>query len=144
MQWGHSNGHPGIHWMITLIQNAFWWLTLITDVMYSVRTCQDTLTAASRSLELLSILQNHGAVDIVTYLPSFQGYTTIFVIINQLSKACRLVPLKGLTTAIEAAKALFHYVFLIYGLPEDIVSNKSTQFMSQLWRAFLWTSTHQH
>ncbi|XP_043105760.1 pollen-specific leucine-rich repeat extensin-like protein 1 [Puntigrus tetrazona] len=36
----------------------------------------------------------------------------------------------------ETALALFEHVFRIYGLPEDIVSDRGTQFTSQVWRAF--------
>ncbi len=36
----------------------------------------------------------------------------------------------------ETAQALFQHVFRIYGLPEDIVSDRGTQFTSQVWRAF--------
>ncbi len=36
----------------------------------------------------------------------------------------------------ETALALFHQVFRVYGLPEDIVSDRGTQFTSQVWRAF--------
>ncbi len=69
-------------------------------------------------LEPLPIPQrpwSHLAVDFVTDLPSSNGYTTILVIIDRFSKACRLIPLKGLPTAIETAQALFHHVFRVYG-----------------------------
>ncbi len=36
----------------------------------------------------------------------------------------------------ETAQALFHHVFRVYDLPEDIVSDRGTQFTSQVWRAF--------
>ncbi len=36
----------------------------------------------------------------------------------------------------ETAQALFHQVFRIYGLPEDIVSDRGTQFTSQVWNSF--------
>ncbi len=49
-----------------------------------------------------------------------KDFTTILVIIDRFSKSCRLIPLKGLPTAMETAQALFHQVFRIYGLPEDI------------------------
>ncbi|KAL0165801.1 hypothetical protein M9458_037645 [Cirrhinus mrigala] len=37
----------------------------------------------------------------------------------------------GLPTAMETALALFNHVFRVYGLPEDIVSDRGTQFTSQ-------------
>lgn len=52
----------------------------------------------------------------MTELPNSNGSTTICVIIDRFSKSCHLIPLKGLPTAMEMAKALFHQVFWVYGL----------------------------
>lgn len=52
------------------------------------------------------------------------------------SKAYKLITLKGLLTAIEKAKELFHNVFRVYGIPKDIVSDRGVQFTSRVWRAF--------
>ncbi|KAI2647139.1 Transposon Tf2-6 polyprotein [Labeo rohita] len=76
------------------------------------------------------------SLDFVTDLPPSQEFTTILVIIDRFSKSCRLIPLKGLPTAMETALALFNHVFRVYGLPEDIVSDRGTQFTSQVWKAF--------
>ena len=55
---------------------------------------------------------------------------------DRFSKVCRLVPLKGLPTAWETAMALFTYVFRYYRLPEDIVSDRGSQFTSRVWSSF--------
>ncbi|KAK7122940.1 hypothetical protein R3I94_019906 [Phoxinus phoxinus] len=47
-----------------------------------------------------------------------------------------MVPLKGLPTAMETAQTLFHHVFRVYGIPDDIVTDRGTQFTSQVWKAF--------
>ncbi len=79
---------------------------------------------------------SHLSIDFVTDLPPSNHFTTILVIIDRFSKSCRLIPFKGLPTAMETAQALFHHVFRVYGLPEDIVSDRGKQFTSQVWRAF--------
>uniref|UniRef100_A0AAQ4QZ50 Integrase catalytic domain-containing protein n=1 Tax=Gasterosteus aculeatus aculeatus TaxID=481459 RepID=A0AAQ4QZ50_GASAC len=76
------------------------------------------------------------AVDFITDLPRSQGFTTILVAVDRFSKACRLIPLKGLPTALETAEALFHHVFRTFGLPEEIVSDRGVQFTSKVWAAF--------
>ncbi|KAL0159145.1 hypothetical protein M9458_047221, partial [Cirrhinus mrigala] len=78
----------------------------------------------------------HIGVDFATDLPPSNGYTTILVVVDRFSKACKLIPLKGLPTALEAAEALFQHVFRNFGLPEDIVSDRGPQFISRVWRAF--------
>ncbi len=49
---------------------------------------------------------------------------------------CKLVPLLGLPTALEAAEILLSHVFRNYGLLEDIVSDRGSQFISWVWKAF--------
>ncbi len=78
----------------------------------------------------------HLSIDFVTDLPPSNHFTTMLVIIDRFSKSCRLIPFKGLPTAMETAQALFHHVFRVYGLPEDIVSDRGTEFTSQVRRAF--------
>ncbi|KAK3515669.1 hypothetical protein QTP70_026463 [Hemibagrus guttatus] len=80
---------------------------------------------------------SHLGVNFITDLPNSRTHTCIFVIVNRFSKACRLLPLKGPPTAMEAAELLFNQVLCCFGIPEDIVSDRGPQFMSRVWRAFL-------
>ncbi len=63
---------------------------------------------------------SHLEVDFVTDLPASDGNTCILVTVDRFSKACRLVPLKGLPTAMETTEVLFNHVFRNFGIPEDI------------------------
>ena len=72
----------------------------------------------------------------MTDLPSSQAHTTIIVAVDRFSKAFRLGPLKGLPTAWDTAMGLFTYVFRYYGMPEDIVSDRGSQFTSRVWSSF--------
>uniref|UniRef100_A0A8C1V5B8 Gypsy retrotransposon integrase-like protein 1 n=1 Tax=Cyprinus carpio TaxID=7962 RepID=A0A8C1V5B8_CYPCA len=148
MQWVHtslSSGHPGIQRTEELVRNSFWWPNLTKDVSLYVKSC--SMCAQSKTprklpaglLEPLPIPRrpwSHLAVDFITDLPSSNGCTTILVIVDRFSKSCRLVPLKALPTAMETAQALFQHVFRIYGIPEDIVSDRGPQFTSRVWQAF--------
>ncbi|KAK3539464.1 hypothetical protein QTP70_008500 [Hemibagrus guttatus] len=55
---------------------------------------------------------------------------------DHFSKACKLIPLKGLPTALETAEALFTNFFRHFGIPEDIMSDRGSQFISRVWRGF--------
>ncbi|KAK3556893.1 hypothetical protein QTP70_022388, partial [Hemibagrus guttatus] len=55
------------------------------------------------------------------------------VVVDRFSKGCKLIPLKGLPSAIQTAAALFLHVFRNFGLPEDIVSDRGSQFTSRVW-----------
>lgn len=79
---------------------------------------------------------SHIAIDFVTDLPNSRNYTTILTVIDQFSKACRLIPLPKLPTAFETAEVLLEQVFRFYGLPDDIVSDRGPQFTSRVWKSF--------
>ncbi|KAK3517514.1 hypothetical protein QTP70_012589 [Hemibagrus guttatus] len=99
-------------------------------------TSRQLLTGLLEPLPVPQRPWSHIALDFVTDLVDSEGYNTVLVAINWFSKACRLVPLKGLSTAMETGKILFHRVFHVYSLLEDIMSDRETQFTSQVWRAF--------
>ncbi len=129
MQWVHtsiSTGHPGISRTLRLVQNSSWRPSMTKDITTYVKACQ--VCALSKTpkelpsglLHPLPIPQrpwSHLSIDFVTDLPPSDGFTTILVIIDRFSKSCRLIPLKGLPTAMETALALFNHVFRVYGLP---------------------------
>lgn len=60
----------------------------------------------------------------------------VLTIIDRFSKAGRLVPHKGLPTAMETAMQLFTHVWRNFGIPEDIISDQGPQFISRLWTEF--------
>ncbi|KAK3523738.1 hypothetical protein QTP70_009254 [Hemibagrus guttatus] len=104
-----SSGHPGVKCTTHLVRQKFWWPSLHSDI-------EDIMLHMCSVLHQPSDLLNSG------------GFTTILVTIVRFSKACKLIPLTGLPTAMEMATALFHHVFRNFGLPEDIVSDQGTQF----------------
>ncbi len=141
-----GSGHPGSQRTLSLLQARYWWPRMAQDVSQYVRGC--SVCAISKSphhlpagkLVPLPIPRHpwsHVGVDFVTDLPNSEGFTCILVAVDRFSKACRLIPLKGLPTALETAEALFHHVFRNYGIPEDIVSDRGPQFISHVWKAFL-------
>ncbi|KAK3517874.1 hypothetical protein QTP70_021839, partial [Hemibagrus guttatus] len=147
LQWVHeapSSGHPGILRSTLLTLRRFWWPSLRTDVERFVRSC--STCAQSRVshqlpeglLEPLPTPQrpwSHLSVDFLTDLPNSGGFTTVMVVVDRFSKACKLILLKGSPTAMQTAEAMFQHVFWNFGLPEDIVSDRGSQFTSRVWRS---------
>ncbi|KAK3528449.1 hypothetical protein QTP70_000145 [Hemibagrus guttatus] len=143
MQWeAPSSGHPGIRRSTQLVCNRFWWSSLGSDVEEYVRSCPTCAQARTSCLlpegllEPLPVPQrpwSHLSVDFLTDLPDSGGFTTVMVVVDRFSKGCKLIPLKGLPTAMQSAEAMFNHVFRNFGLPEDIVSDRGPQFTSQVW-----------
>ncbi|KAK3549110.1 hypothetical protein QTP70_032425 [Hemibagrus guttatus] len=140
-----GTGHPGINETLSLLRERFWWPSMAADVRRYVQGCEECAMAKTpRQLPSGKLLPlpvpnrpwSHLGVDFITDLPNSRTHTCIFVIVDRFSKACRLLPLKGPPTAMEAAELLFNQVFRYFGIPEDIVSDRGPQFVSRVWRAF--------
>lgn len=73
---------------------------------------------------------------LLTDLLLFQGSTIIMMVIDCFLKACHLIPLPKLQSALEMVETIFHYVFRPYALPEDNIYDQSLQFASWVWKKF--------
>ncbi len=140
-----GSGHPGSNRTLSLLQGRYWWPNMARDVVRYVKGCSVcAISSTPRKLPKgklvpLSIPRrpwSHLGIDFATDLPPSDGYTTILVVVDRFSKWCKLIPLRGLPTALETAETLFQHVFRNFGLPEDIVSDRGSQFTSRVWRAF--------
>ncbi len=140
-----GTGHPGANNTLSLLRDRFWWPNMARDVRRFAQGCPDcAMSKSPRHLPAGKLLPlpvpnrpwSHLGVDFVTDLPPSEGKTCILVMVDRFSKSCRLLPLKGLPTALEMAELLFNHVFRYYGIPEDIVSDRGPQFISRVWKAF--------
>ncbi|KAK3512875.1 hypothetical protein QTP70_028941, partial [Hemibagrus guttatus] len=120
----------------------FWWPSLALNVEGHVQACPTCAQARTSCqlpeglLEPLPIPRHpwsHLSVDFLTDLPDSGGYTAVLVVVDRFFKGCKLIPLKGLPSAMQTAEALFVHVFRNFGLPEDIVSDRGSQFTSRVW-----------
>ncbi|KAK3569967.1 hypothetical protein QTP86_007794 [Hemibagrus guttatus] len=118
---------------------------MATDVRRYVQGCRECAMSKSPRhlpsgkllpLSTLNRPWSHLGVDFIANLPVFGGCTCVLMIVDWFSKSCRLVPLPGQPTAMDMAERVFNHVFRYYGLPEDIVSDRGSQFTSRVWRAF--------
>ncbi|KAK3539702.1 hypothetical protein QTP70_012033 [Hemibagrus guttatus] len=108
----------------------------VHPAMPHMRTGMDQPSAPEGLLVPLPVPRrpwSHLSVDFLTDLPDSGGFTAVMVVVDRFSKGCKLVPLKGLPTAMQTAEAMFSHVFRNFGLPEDIVSDRGPQFISQVW-----------
>ncbi|XP_016347329.1 uncharacterized protein LOC107692676 [Sinocyclocheilus anshuiensis] len=136
-----GTGHPGANNTPSLLRDRFWWPNMARDVRRFVQGCPDcAMSKSPRHLPSGKLLPlpvpnrpwSHLGVDFVTDLPPSEGNTCILVIVDRFSKSCRLLPLRGLPTALETAELLFNQVFRYYGIPEDIVSDRGPQFLQSM------------
>jgi len=74
----------------------------------------------------------HISADFITKLPLAQGYNSILVVVDRLTKIVHFIPTTEKTSAEELARLFRDNVWKLHGLPESIISDRGPQFAAEL------------
>jgi len=72
------------------------------------------------------------SLDLVTGLPKSNGFDTLLVVVERLSKMAHYIPTPTDVNSKQVAKIFFDDIFCLHGMPDSIVSDHGTQFVSEL------------
>ena len=75
------------------------------------------------------------SMDFITDLSSSKGFDSIFVVVDRLTKMAHFVSCNKIVTSEETAQLFINNVYKYHGLPEDIISDRGTQFTSKIWQS---------
>ena len=70
-------------------------------------------------------------MDFIVELPPSSGYNAIYVCVDRLTKMAHFCPTNSNITAEGTAELYLKHVFKNHGLPDDVVSDRGTQFVSK-------------
>lgn len=113
-------GHAGINATIKRLTGPFTWLGLKKDVSQFVRSCavcQTIKTPTQKPFGLLQPLPTPEypwldiSMDFITSLPMSKGKTTIWVIVDRLSKYAHFIPLPSNYTAVALAAIFMREIY---------------------------------
>ena len=79
---------------------------------------------------------SHVSLDFIFDLPkSKDGHDGICTIVDKFSKQTHFVPFtKQDNDGEQAAKLYFNNIYRLHGLPDILISDRDTQFISAFWR----------
>jgi hypothetical protein len=78
------------------------------------------------------------SMDFVGGLPmSKRDHDYLYVVVDRFSKMCILMPCKKKIIAEKTASIFVQYVWVHFGLPTSIISDRDTQFLGDFWTS-LW------
>jgi len=94
-------------------------------------------------------------IDFITDLPKSMvlAYTGILVIVDRLTKIAIYLPCRKDIDSPELAQMFFEYVICKHVVPDNIITDRGTQFTRQFWNRVcshmsinhcLWTAFHPH
>jgi len=74
------------------------------------------------------------SANFITKLPLVQGYNSILVVVDRLTKMAHFIPTTKKTTARGLARLFRDNVWKLHGLPESIISDRGPQFIIRVMR----------
>lgn len=77
---------------------------------------------------------NEISMDFIEGLPKSQGKTTIFVVVDRLTKYAHFMVLTHPYTAKDVAQLFLDNIYKLHGLPVSIVSDRDAVFTSTFWQ----------
>ncbi|GJZ11709.1 putative reverse transcriptase domain-containing protein [Tanacetum coccineum] len=137
--------HPSFDKMYQDMKKLYWWPNMKADIATYVRkclTCANVKAEHQRPSGLLvqpEIPQwkwDNITMDFITKLPkSSQGYDTIWVIVNRLTKSAIFEPIRETDPMEKLARMYLEEVVTRYGIPVSIICDRDPKFPSNFWRS---------
>jgi len=129
--------------MVKLITRNFWWPEVIKEVKRYVEgydACQRNKNCTEQlagKLMLNSIPERswtYISADFITKLPLAQGYDSILVVVDRLTKMVHFIPTIEKMSAEGLVRLFRDNVWKLHGLPESIISDREPQFVAGLMK----------
>ncbi|GJW15527.1 putative reverse transcriptase domain-containing protein [Tanacetum coccineum] len=137
--------HPGSDKMYQDMKKLYWWPNMKADIATYVSkclTCARVKAEHQRPSGLLvqpEIPQwkwDNITMDFVTKLPkSSQGYDTIWVIVDRLTKSAIFTPMRETDSMEKLARMYLKEVVTRHGIPVSIICDRDPRFASNFWRS---------
>ena len=139
---GSFGGHSGVLVTFHKLKGTFYWKHMHEDVYKFVTACDTcqrhkaVLAAYPGLLQPLPIptkVWTDISMDFIEGLPKSQERQVIMVVVDRLSKYAHFCALSHPYTAMEVAQSFMDHIFKLHGLPQTIVSDRDSIFLSQFW-----------
>ena len=134
-------GHGGQWKTVELVTRNFWWPGVTKEVKRYVEGCDacqrnknHTEQPAGKLMpnSIPEKLWTHISADFITKLPLAQGYDSILVVVNRLTKMVHFIPITEKMSAEGLARLFRDNVWKLHGLPESIILDRRPQFTTGL------------
>ena len=138
--------HPGSVKMYHDVCRSFWWPGLKKDVRDTVSrclVCQQVKIKHQQPGGLLHPLPPPEwkwdciTCDFVTHLPtSRRQMDVVWVVLDRLMKSAHFIPIRMTYPVSTLARLYRDHIVRLHGIPQEIVLDRDTRFISTFWRSF--------
>ncbi|GJY43739.1 putative reverse transcriptase domain-containing protein, partial [Tanacetum coccineum] len=137
--------HPGSDKMYQDMKKLYWWPNMKADIATYVNKCLTCAKVKAEHQRPSGLLVqpkipewkwDNITMDFVTKLPkTSQGYDTIWVIVDRLTKSAIFTPMRETDPLDKLARLYLKEVVTRHGIPVSIICDRYPRFVSNLWRS---------
>nr|GFA95098.1 putative reverse transcriptase domain-containing protein [Tanacetum cinerariifolium] len=137
--------HSGSDKMYQDMKKLYWWPNMKADIATYVSKCLTYAKVKAEHQKPSGLLVqpeipewkwDNITMDFVTKLPkSSQGYDTIWVIVDRLTKSAIFTPIRETDPMDKLARIYLKEVVTRHGIPVSIISDRDPRFASNFWRS---------
>nr|GEV15302.1 putative reverse transcriptase domain-containing protein [Tanacetum cinerariifolium] len=137
--------HPGLEKMYRDIKKLYWWPNMKANISTYVSKCLTCAKVKAEHQRPLGLLVqpkipewkwDNITMDFVTKLPnSSQGYDTIWVIVDRLTKSAIFIPMREKDPLDKLARLYLKEVVIKHGIPVSIICDRDPRFSSNFWKS---------
>ena len=70
-------------------------------------------------------------MDLITHFPTFEGFDSVFTVVDRFSKYVTFIPYKITCTTPDLLRMFYDYIVCKFGMPKKIVSARDSRFLSK-------------
>ncbi|GJU08711.1 putative reverse transcriptase domain-containing protein [Tanacetum coccineum] len=137
--------HPGSDKMYQDMEKLYWWPNMKADIATYVSKCLTCAKVKAKHQRPSGLLVQPNipewkwdniTMDFVTKLPkSSQGYDTIWVIVDRLTKSAIFTPMRETDPMDKLARIYLKEIVTRHGIPVSIICDRDPRFASNFWRS---------
>ncbi|GJV44582.1 putative reverse transcriptase domain-containing protein [Tanacetum coccineum] len=138
--------HPGSEKMYQDVKKLYWWPNMKADIATYVSKCLTCARVKAEHQRHPGLLVqpeipewkwDNITMDFITKLPkSSQGFDTIWVIVDRLTKSAHFLPIRENDPLDKLARLYLNRIVARHGIPASIICDRDGRFTSNFWRSF--------
>ncbi|GJX74005.1 putative reverse transcriptase domain-containing protein [Tanacetum coccineum] len=138
--------HCGSKKMYQDVKKLYWWPNMKADIATYVSKCLTCARVKAEHQRPSGLLVQPAipewkwdniTVDFITKLPkSSQGFDTIWVIVDRLTKSDHFLPIRENDPLDKLARLYLNRIVARHGIPASIIYDRDRRFTSSFWKSF--------
>lgn len=135
--------HSGYFKTYNRISNIYYWPKMSRDVKRFVLTCDVCQKIKPRKHAPVGLLQSIAVpdqpfqvvtMDFIPWLPESNGFNSILVIVDKLTKYGIFIPVTMEMNSEHTARLFFKHVIAKFGIPRQVISDRDPKWSSDFWK----------